>query len=624
MLVEVDESEIDTARLRNEVRGLMRNVPSSVAVITVASYDAELKRHVPMGVAVSSLSTVTLDPPTISFNIKQPSKTLDAIRAANGLFRVHFPSGTRGGAAIVELFCRGNHPEAYVARTRGLKIFVPRPESHQDRSHASVSLAPQLLDDSVRASMECALTQELTVEDHVILVAKVDSMVGKTLKDTRDRTIVYVDGTYIRPDGSRISPHDAHVASTGDNSFVWDYPLFPRDEHRRDYVDRLKAIVNENPKAAMQGSKESLRDLEASLALSPGALGINLERLVDECRREAAMSSTSRNDLVDVPVLSEFWGRLAPADKVKIIERAQSFVKENPQFLMLNYRNFLHLLGKSRARLHAEASPELFSGSNIDITGHASIEEARVIMARVIKFMQIDNITAFRKSLNMDPFEVLRRTGVHPSITAFNVEFFFGKLKHLFYSTQHSRDLPRLVEKMVDLLFVSTVTWEDLGRRVKEFVQKAPTRAMTWSLRDSLAALGLRWESTLSVPLTKSEQPLNRGHILETLIAKELKNLYGKSTKKLDEAIAHHLKTTYNYDVHKPIQYSPAKEDSRSSADVLADARKANWPVDVSGSKKAKGWEEHGKRASHRPLKSAPRNTSSWKSFKDKVGSGPE
>ena len=94
----------------------MRKVPASVAVITVAHYDPDIEENVPMGIAVSSLSTVTLDPPTVSFNIKQPSKALNAIRAANGRFRVHFLEGTDAGRNIIEHFCNGNHPEAYDQR----------------------------------------------------------------------------------------------------------------------------------------------------------------------------------------------------------------------------------------------------------------------------------------------------------------------------------------------------------------------------------------------------------------------------------------------------------------------------------------------------------------------------
>jgi hypothetical protein len=308
---------------------------------------------------------------------------------------------------------------------------------------------------------------------------------------------------------------------------------------------------------------------------------------------------------------------------------------------------------KSRARLHAEASPELFSSPNIDITNEVSLEEARVVMSRVVKFMEVHNFSAFRKRLNLDPNEVLRRVKVHPSITGFNVEFFFGKLKNLAFSTQHSRDLPARVDKMLEPWFTNTVTWEDLGNFIKDFVQKSPMRVMTWSLRDIMAAIGLGWESTLSVAVSETPQPLNRGHIVETLVAKELKSLHGKGPKELDDAIAQHLKSTYNYDMQtRPTRYMPIEEDSLTSGDILEEARKANRAVDVYGAslKRAKGWEERGTTEESRPSsasklnirgldkqgsrgvrqgRSTPhmsrnplKNTSSWKSFK--AGDGQE
>jgi flavin reductase (DIM6/NTAB) family NADH-FMN oxidoreductase RutF len=164
-----NKGAVEPAQLQDHVRHLMRKVPASVAVITVASHDPETNKHVPMGIAVSSLSTVTLDPPTVSFNIKQPSKALNAIRAANGRFRVHFLDGEGQSARVIEHFCTGNHPDAYKHRMSALQIHVPQLDENRA---ATASFAPQLQGNSIRAAAECTLTQELTVGDHVILRAK--------------------------------------------------------------------------------------------------------------------------------------------------------------------------------------------------------------------------------------------------------------------------------------------------------------------------------------------------------------------------------------------------------------------------------------------------------------------
>jgi hypothetical protein len=70
-----------------------------------------------------------------------------------------------------------------------------------------------------------------------------------------------------------------------------------------------------------------------------------------------------------------------------------------------------------------------------------------------------------------------------------------------------------------------------------------------------------------------TEQSLLKGVILDTLVAKELKNYYGSGTEEENQAIAKYLKETYSFDVtHKPMQYTSAASDSQSSADEMQQA----------------------------------------------------
>lgn len=666
---EVDDSQVDAIKLQDTVRRLMRQVPSSVAVITVASVDPELNKPVPMGVAVSSLSTVTLDPPTISFNIKHPSRTLDAIRAADGRFRVHFPAADRGGASMVESFCRGNHAAAYEGRKRSLRIRIPGSDSHSSNLPISASRAPQIVSNSVRAAMECTITHELQVADHVVLVARVDSMESN---DARDRTIIYVDGVYLRADGTKLTSH-ATPADTPQNSWsVWDYPLNPGDKERRDYMKRIRNIAKIKPGALLKG--RALRGLDASLPLTPAALGINLEQLIHEVCRELGTQDELPVHLQLSSPLLEFWNRISPNDRAKISKRAKNLVTEDPAFLTLHYKVLLQYLGvsvasidflpsdlaaplraagllgpferrtqadiadsryytlqyleqmehrliehlakigheeavrtrledvmtafgenrlaaklfnKARGRLYTIAFPELFTPDKIDIAGHISQAEARVVVSRVLRFLRTDHPAVFRKNMNIDMREILRLVRVNPTITGFNVEFFSGKIRHLEETTRYFRDLPGRLQEMLKPWLADTITWADLETRVKDFVQKSPMRAMSWPNRDKLAAMGLAWESTLSVPITSNYQPLNRGHILDTLVAKELKSMYNKldTSSDLNSAIARYLKEQYNFDVDpaSPIQLDA---NARSSSDDMQEAMMANRHVDVAGSKK--------------------------------------
>lgn len=117
----------------------MRRVPASVAVITVAHHDPETNKHVPMGIAVSSLSTVTLDPPTVSFNIKQPSQALNAIRAADGHLRVHFLAASKMGRKIVEGSAMGTILLHTASELRTFRYTSLSPKPWRRRSKAPAS-----------------------------------------------------------------------------------------------------------------------------------------------------------------------------------------------------------------------------------------------------------------------------------------------------------------------------------------------------------------------------------------------------------------------------------------------------------------------------------------------------
>jgi flavin reductase (DIM6/NTAB) family NADH-FMN oxidoreductase RutF len=668
---------------------LMRNVPSSVAVITVQSYDSELESYVPMGVAVSSLSTVSLDPPTISFNIKQPSKTLDAIRRADGLFRVHFPAADRGGANIVDLFSRGNYQEAYTMRLRGLtNVHLPGKYARASRLRTSTSGAPQILNDSVRAAMECTLTQEQTVADHVILVAKVNSLESRRQGSQGDRTILYVDGSYMRPDGSKIAFHQ-NTKNIEDEWSIWDYPLFPGEEERRDYMERIKAIIKRQPQI-MQHGKHSVSQLEAMLPLSPSKWGINLEQLIEKCREEDGMPSTMPPHLKDLPILSDFYGRLTPSDRAKMTERVKTLVKADNRFLSLNYRLFLQNMGisavsvdllpsdiaeplraegllgpphptsgplnskggpydllhfeqiekrlmehlrtmtlqkllgsqldqvieslgeprfvatyfkRSRARLYAATNTDQFQPRKFDIVGEVSPEEARVVLSRFLRYMEIENTTTFRIKVHLDYHEILRGERIHPSITGFDVEYLAGKLNHIHLTTRLARDLPGRIDKMIEPWFTSVVSWADIEQRVHSFVHKMPMQAMAWSTKDKLAAMGLHQNAVLDVSMdstrpivvngdVSSNRPFVRNRdILDTLVAKELKNLYGNATAKQNRVIARFLRSEYDFDVNEGttgsegMTGSPAQALHQSSGDDLFEAMIARRTVNKRGSK---------------------------------------
>ncbi|EDU45859.1 Flavin-Reduct domain-containing protein [Pyrenophora tritici-repentis] len=662
--LELSEAELKKQALKDSLRSFMRNVPSSVAVITVAGTDAS-KKHGPVGVAVSSLCTVTLDPPTISFNIKEPSKTLDSIREANGLFRVHFPAADRLGAKIVDLFSRGNHPDAYNLRRKELKVH--HPQEQPSSTSTTHSLAPQILEDCILAAMECKVTHEFPVADHVILVAKVENLERKL---STEPTILYIDGGYRVPKGDKIYTSARTKTPTITNVGVWSvwgYPLFPGEKERLSYFSQIKALIKKTPAYYQDPTRDTCRAIDSILPYPAANFGINMELLVAECRQELGLEDKLAPELKDQQVLADFYGSLTPSIMEKIIERANRAITLDPRFLTQNYRLFLQQIGvspnirdllpsdimkplraaglvppfnpqeetgstsydirkveqvevrlreelkkmkyaaalkepfdkimqaigekkqavytfkKSRSRLLTESHPTLFDAMCIDISGHLTDAEVRVVMCRLINRLNIFSLS-FQRNITEDWCESLRRVGVNPTITGMNVEFMFGKLKHIFYSTRHFRDFPTAVEEMLKPWFVWSVSWNDLEERVKQFVQKTPLRATGWANKDRLAAMGLHWEAVVTLPKTDDlgedvKQPLWEGHILDTIVAKELKNHYGKGTDEENQGIAKYLKETYDFDVtHKSIVYTPAASLNQSSGDEMLEAMEANLP----------------------------------------------
>lgn len=349
----------DPARLKDEVRRLMRKVPASVAVITVAHVDPKTNESLPMGIAVSSLSSVTLDPPTISFNIKQPSQALNAIRHANGRFRVHWLNGNNKGLKVIENFCNGNHPEAYEQRRKKLKIDL---RSSGPDSGAPL-LAPRILGYAVRAAAECTVTHEFDVGDHVILVAQVTDLESL---GQGDPTIAYVDGSYRRlgsADGI-LGRHQDHqdskqpavqqqetasptrpyateeeIKSTLDRahelSIAYEWPAIPGEAERGEYARRLASYIKNTLGSRKTTVKSVIACLQPETRQLASSLGVDLNALVTDCLG---------NETRDRQILPEFYGRLSPAKLAELGNRMTQLVKSDRRFLEMRYTALLNHL----------------------------------------------------------------------------------------------------------------------------------------------------------------------------------------------------------------------------------------------------------------------------------------
>jgi flavin reductase (DIM6/NTAB) family NADH-FMN oxidoreductase RutF len=86
----------------------MRRVPYPVAIITATDPSGPTDSTSFRGMTVSSFSTVTLTPdPVISFNVRRPSETLNAL-LASGRFLVHLLAPGPDTATLARDFSKGN------------------------------------------------------------------------------------------------------------------------------------------------------------------------------------------------------------------------------------------------------------------------------------------------------------------------------------------------------------------------------------------------------------------------------------------------------------------------------------------------------------------------------------
>ena len=198
----IDPPIIRTVKIPSQtpsvMRELMRNVPHPVVVITASSWSMELQQMTHQAMTISSFNTVTLNPePIISFNIRTPSRTLDAILAQKGHFRIHVLSNSQKGSFIADAFTRGNAEEGFKKiQASGINIRFPT---------GNVPSAPIIATKAVIATLHCVLlrSKTVTIQDHIVALARVTHV---NRNKRLEMALMYVDRAY-RTVGKPILAH---------------------------------------------------------------------------------------------------------------------------------------------------------------------------------------------------------------------------------------------------------------------------------------------------------------------------------------------------------------------------------------------------------------------------------
>lgn len=178
-------------QLSDGIRSALRHITQPVALVTSfmpqsAEQNGDLKHKLARGVTVSSFCTVTLHPvPVVSFNLRVPSRSWDAI-SASGHFRVHLLKASPEGATAAHAFTlpyeQPHEPFEYLNRSGAFTKYGERTKNP--------AVVPRIKwAEAIHADFVAKVLPEkcITVGDHVIVVAevtKISSADGHALSDT--------------------------------------------------------------------------------------------------------------------------------------------------------------------------------------------------------------------------------------------------------------------------------------------------------------------------------------------------------------------------------------------------------------------------------------------------------
>lgn len=176
----------EAASVSDEIKTTFRLLTHPVVVITsqTARSEGEDKRVGARAVTVSSFNTVSLQPqPVISFNLKRPSRTWDAICASSEL-RVHILDASSRGAALAHVFTQPlEKPEDGFRRLGRIRASV---FYFDDLTPPQISLQGTVLA-QIRAHILPEKCQ--VVGDHVVVVARAVECTADT-RVSQDETAV--------------------------------------------------------------------------------------------------------------------------------------------------------------------------------------------------------------------------------------------------------------------------------------------------------------------------------------------------------------------------------------------------------------------------------------------------
>ncbi|KAJ5082724.1 FMN-binding split barrel-like protein [Penicillium argentinense] len=158
----------------------MRRVPYPVAIITATDPNGPPDTTSFRGMTVSSFNTVTLSPhPVISFNVRRPSETLNAL-LASGRFLVHLLAPGPATSTLARDFSKGNTTLASMLSGHGEFEFGALSVEPEQGSSKPLPILRRRAQSSEKEEVdfpfvfECTLhPSKIDVHDHSIILGTV-------------------------------------------------------------------------------------------------------------------------------------------------------------------------------------------------------------------------------------------------------------------------------------------------------------------------------------------------------------------------------------------------------------------------------------------------------------------
>ena len=259
------------------------------------------------GLTVSSFNSVTLDPEVIvSFNVRVPSRTWDAISDSRNLV-AHFLTASPAGAALAHEFTRPHErPDEAFWNLRRMGAYVSGARSR--------TAAPKIrFKDAVLATVRATLVKDkcVAVGDHMIVVAKVDKVelpdevAKKALSDANvmDKGLTYAQRGY-RSVGHEIQPMTMSEAQSQSQQ-----TSAVGLENRGDVSTQSKQAatpeLDDETIGGMVGADVDSDIKQSKPTLSPEQTDIDYFQAIEEDELEADEGNTSESDALHQDALQE-------------------------------------------------------------------------------------------------------------------------------------------------------------------------------------------------------------------------------------------------------------------------------------------------------------------------------